>query len=149
KASLEAIRKKLSTEKPDSISAGRHTVGHANLVSGADNLEELVDCRLVLEAIIEDLPAKTQLFHELSRVTAPECVLASNTSCLSIEKIAESQDCKDRILGLHFFYPVDKMPLVEVISHPQTSKAALSRALSFVTALGKVPVAIKDGPGFL
>jgi 3-hydroxyacyl-CoA dehydrogenase/enoyl-CoA hydratase/3-hydroxybutyryl-CoA epimerase len=103
----------------------------------------------VVEAIVEDLAVKQQLFAELSRRLAPTAILASNTSSLSIDEIGQSASRRDRVVGMHFFNPVDRMPLVEIVAGSLTSELALCTASAFARRLGKTPVVVRDGPGFL
>lgn len=121
----------------------------AQPVIAATEIQMLTDADLVLEAVYEDRDLKTKVFKEVAAVVKKDCVIASNTSALSITKMATTVPNSQRFLGLHFFHPVDKMPLVEVISHPDAKPDALAKAMAFVSRLGKVPVAVKDGPGFL
>lgn len=105
-------------------------------------------CRLVIEAIVEDLAAKRALLARLAVELPASALLASNTSTLPIARLAEGLPAPERVLGLHFFSPVAKMPLVEIVRHPGTSGEVLERARRFVASLGKTPVVVADGPGF-
>lgn len=118
-------------------------------VKVSDSLTVFSDCQLVVEAIVEDTAKKRALLTELEKHVSDDCVIATNTS--SLELITLGQDLKkpDRFVGTHFFYPVDKMQLVEVISHPKSSAKATATAISFVTTLKKTPVNVKDSTGFL
>ncbi|MCZ6508685.1 MAG: 3-hydroxyacyl-CoA dehydrogenase NAD-binding domain-containing protein, partial [Acidobacteria bacterium] len=104
---------------------------------------------LVVEAIVERLDVKQKVFAELSRIVPEDTILASNTSSLSIEAIGRDVRHPERVIGMHFFNPVDKMPLVEVIVSPQTSSAVTDAIVALCGQLGKTPVVVKDGPGFL
>lgn len=110
---------------------------------------EMAGADLILEAVFEDLDVKGKVFSSLADVVSSECVFATNTSSLSVEEIASKVKYPERVVGLHFFHPVDKMPLIEVISHRKAAPSAVARALSFASKLDKVPVLVKDGPGFL
>lgn len=114
-------------------------------------LEEagLDGCDLVVEAVVENLAVKQELFADLSRRLAPTAILATNTSSLSIDDIGKVAARRERIVGLHFFNPVDRMPLVEVIAGSLTSETAVRTATTFARRLGKTPVIVRDGPGFL
>lgn len=105
-------------------------------------------CRLVVEAIVEDLDAKRSLLARLAVELPASALIASNTSTLPIARLAEGLPAPERVLGLHFFSPVAKMPLVEIVRHPGTSEEAVERARRFVASLGKTPVVVADGPGF-
>jgi len=104
---------------------------------------------VVIEAIIERLDAKQSLFKALEDVVAPDAVLATNTSSLSVAAIALGCKHRERVCGLHFFNPVPLMKLVEVISAPATSELTMEIATALSKTIGKVPVRVKDGPGFL
>ena len=104
---------------------------------------------LVIEAIVERLEPKQKLFAELEGIIAADAILASNTSSLSIAAIASHCTDKSRVCGLHFFNPVPLMKLVEVVVGPSTSADVTERAIAFAKAIAKVPVTVKDGPGFL
>ncbi|MDT8342074.1 MAG: 3-hydroxyacyl-CoA dehydrogenase family protein [Longimicrobiales bacterium] len=116
---------------------GAHEVGRA--VARAD---------LVVEAAPESLELKARLFREVDAAAPAHAVLASNTSSLSIAKIAEAVRDPSRVVGLHFFNPVHLMKLVEVVWSPATSEAVREAAVAFARRLGKEPVVVKDSPGF-
>lgn len=107
------------------------------------------DCDLVIEAIVENVAAKQALFAELTKVVRPDCVLASNTSALPIEELTATATSPGRTIGLHFFNPVSRMPLVELVLSPHTARVTAERTLAFAKALGKTPVICKSSPGFL
>jgi len=115
----------------------------------AESLADYAPCDAVIEAIVERLEPKQALFAELEAAVRPDCILASNTSSLSVAAIAARCTHKDRVCGLHFFNPVPLMKLVEVIVAPGTSADVAARATALSHRLGKVPVTVKDGPGFL
>lgn len=110
---------------------------------------DLADAELVLEAVLEDLPTKLAVLKDIEASVGPECVIASNTSSLPLSELSAALAKNDRFVGLHFFHPVDKMPLVEIVALKSTSRKALARAADVITKLGKIPVMVKDGPGFL
>jgi 3-hydroxyacyl-CoA dehydrogenase/enoyl-CoA hydratase/3-hydroxybutyryl-CoA epimerase len=113
------------------------------------SLEDFDVCDLVIEAIVENVEAKQKLFAQLSKVMSPDCVFASNTSALPLEELASTATNPGRIIGLHFFNPVGRMPLVEMVLGQHTTRATADRALAFVKALGKTPVICRSSPGFL
>ncbi|MCB2047986.1 MAG: 3-hydroxyacyl-CoA dehydrogenase [Novosphingobium sp.] len=115
----------------------------------ADGVADFAPCEAVIEAIIERLEPKQSLFAELEGVVAPDAIIASNTSSLSVAEIAAGCKTKDRICGLHFFNPVPLMRLVEVVVAPGTSQEVADRAVALSHKIGKDPVVVKDGPGFL
>ncbi len=118
-------------------------------ISGVVELDELADCDLVVEAIVENIDAKRQTFQALDETVKKSALFASNTSSLTITQIAMSTDRADRFLGLHFFNPVPVMKLVEVVRTILTSDESVDRAMAFVRTLGKEPVACRDNSGFI
>lgn len=104
---------------------------------------------LVLEAIFEDAEAKRGLYRALEPRMRPDALLATNTSSLPLERLADVLDRPDRFLGLHFFNPVAKMQLVEVVAAPGTDPAAVDRALAFTGAIRRLPLPVRSSPGFL
>jgi 3-hydroxybutyryl-CoA dehydrogenase len=107
------------------------------------------ECTLVIEAIVEKLDVKHRVFSELETVVSEDCVLASNTSSLSIASIGSALQHPHRVIGIHFFNPAPLMPLVEIIPAIQTSDATLSTAVNLINKWGKVGVVCKDTPGFI
>jgi 3-hydroxyacyl-CoA dehydrogenase/enoyl-CoA hydratase/3-hydroxybutyryl-CoA epimerase len=112
-------------------------------------LDGLKRADLVIEAVVENLEIKRRVFAEVAEQVVPEAIHASNTSSLSIDAIASDVPSPERVVGMHFFHPVDRMPLVEVVVGPRTSAVAVNTVASFARRLGKTPVLVKDGPGFL
>jgi 3-hydroxybutyryl-CoA dehydrogenase len=115
----------------------------------AGGMDEFAPCDVVIEAIVERLDIKRKFFADLEAVVRADTVLATNTSSLSVAAIAAGCTRKDRVCGLHFFNPVPLMKLVEVIEAPATSAEALALATQLSHLIGKVPVTVKDAPGFL
>ncbi|MEV0136921.1 3-hydroxyacyl-CoA dehydrogenase family protein, partial [Dactylosporangium sp. NPDC050688] len=109
---------------------------------------DLAGCDLVIEAVFEDPALKHKVFAEIQDVVAPDALLCSNTSTLPISLLADGVTRQQDFVGLHFFSPVDKMPLVEVIKGAATSDAALDRALGVVRQLKKTPIVVNDSRGF-
>ncbi len=112
-------------------------------------LEELADCDLVIEAVLEELELKREVFAELDRVTRPEAVLATNTSALSVAEIAEATTRPERVVGMHFFNPAPVLPLVEIVRVPKSSDEAVEAAYAWAERAGKQPVRCNDTPGFI
>jgi 3-hydroxyacyl-CoA dehydrogenase/enoyl-CoA hydratase/3-hydroxybutyryl-CoA epimerase len=104
---------------------------------------------LVIEAIVENLAVKQEVFAETAKHVAADAVLASNTSSLSIAAIGERTPHRERVVGMHFFNPVHRMPLVEVIAAEGSDAAAVNTVFAFTRKLGKTPILVKDSPGFL
>ncbi|HFG6905393.1 3-hydroxyacyl-CoA dehydrogenase NAD-binding domain-containing protein [Acinetobacter baumannii] len=109
---------------------------------------ELSDCDLVVEAVFEDRAVKAQVFKNIEQYLKPEAILASNTSTLPIGSLANACQYPNRVIGIHFFSPVERMPLVEVIVAPQTTDITLAHALDFIAQLRKTPIVVNDSPGF-
>ena len=118
-------------------------------IKGTTKLDQLAPCELVIEAAVENLEVKRQVFAALDAAVAPDAVLSSNTSSLSITEIAAHTKRPDRVLGLHFFNPVPLMKLVEIIRALTTSDASFQKAQEYVTQIGKTPVLCQDTPGFV
>jgi 3-hydroxybutyryl-CoA dehydrogenase len=112
-------------------------------------LSDLRDCDLVIEAVLEQLDLKREVFAELDRVTRPDAVLATNTSALSVSEIAESTQHPERVVGMHFFNPAPVLPLVEIVRTPRSSDEAVDAAYDWAERAGKQPVRCNDTPGFI
>ena len=142
---LESIREELED--------GRYSEGKArflgSLVSGSTGYEQFAGCDLVLEAVFEELDVKREVFGELERVVSPECVLATNTSSLSISEMASELEHPERVAGMHFFNPVAVLPLVEVIRAAETDDATLATVWDTAKKLRKRPVLSGDAPAFI
>jgi 3-hydroxybutyryl-CoA dehydrogenase len=112
-------------------------------------LADLAACDLVIEAIVEDLDAKRELFGELERVCAPDAILATNTSALSVTAIADSTDRPERVIGMHFFNPAPVLPLVEIVRTGRSAESVVDAAYAWAERVGKQPVRCNDTPGFI
>jgi 3-hydroxyacyl-CoA dehydrogenase/enoyl-CoA hydratase/3-hydroxybutyryl-CoA epimerase len=106
-------------------------------------------CDFVIEAVVEDLAVKQRVFAELARRLPARTILASNTSSLSLDAIGQLAAHRERIVGMHFFNPVERMPLVEVVVGRHTGRDAARAVAAFARKLGKTPVVVRDSPGFL
>ena len=113
------------------------------------DLADLADCDLVIEAALEELELKREIFAELDRVTRPDAVLATNTSALSVSEIAEATEQPQRVVGMHFFNPAPVLPLVEIVRARESSPAAVDAAYAWAERAGKQPVRCNDTPGFI
>ena len=120
-----------------------------NRFSFSNNLSDLADCGLIIEAIVENLAVKQQVFTALEKQVCDECILATNTSSLSVTAIAAACQNPQRVLGLHFFNPPPLMALVEVIPAIQTDPKLVQEAKELMQQWGKKPVVAKDTPGFI
>jgi len=131
---------KLSAEDRDAI-VGR--------LRGTTNLEDLKDCDIIIEAVVEDLAVKNEMWRTLDAVCGPDTIFASNTSSLTIADMAAATRRPERMVGLHFFNPVPVMKLVEVVKTIATDPAVFDTAFAFAKSLGKEPIVCKDNSGFV
>lgn len=118
-------------------------------ITFSTSTKDLAECDLIIEAIIENLEVKKKVFAQLESIISPNCILASNTSSLSIASIAAACKKPERVIGIHFFNPAPLMPLVEIIPAVQTSEATKIASRKLIDNWGKVTVLTKDTPGFI
>jgi len=130
----------------ETATSARDRLRTASLPAG---LGEFSECGLVVEAIVEGLDAKQSLFRALEGVVSPDCVLATNTSSLSVTSIASACQAPGRVVGMHFFNPAPVMPLVEIIPGAQTSSEVTGATRAIADGWGKVTVLAADSPGFI
>jgi 3-hydroxyacyl-CoA dehydrogenase/enoyl-CoA hydratase/carnithine racemase len=146
---VETIRGELTAQ----VAKGRYEEGKArflgSIVSTSTGYDGFADCDLVLEAVFEELPVKQQVFGEVEALVGPECLLATNTSSLSVTAMAEGLRRPERVVGMHFFNPVALMPLLELVRAAETDDATLATAYDVGTRLRKRPVVVRDAPGFV
>jgi 3-hydroxyacyl-CoA dehydrogenase / enoyl-CoA hydratase / 3-hydroxybutyryl-CoA epimerase len=152
----EAVAKGLSAiGKLYSQGVQRHALTKVEARAGMDRLSPaavdvpLRDTDIVIEAAVERMDLKKQLFQRLDALAGPRTILASNTSALSISELGAATAHPERVVGIHFFNPVHKMQLVEIVVGRQTSAEVVRRSIKFVQQIGKLPVVVKDSPGFL
>jgi 3-hydroxyacyl-CoA dehydrogenase/enoyl-CoA hydratase/carnithine racemase len=119
------------------------------LISGTTNLADFADAQFVLEAVFEDPQVKAKVFADLETVVSPECILATNTSSLSVSDMAAALAHPERVVGFHFFNPVAKMPLLEIARAEKTDDEALATAFAVGKALKKTCVLVADAPAFI
>jgi len=119
------------------------------LLTTTTDLGDLAGCELVIEAIVEELGPKRELFAALEGIVGPDAVLATNTSALSVTEIAGATERPERAVGMHFFNPAPLMPLVEIVRAERTGDDAFERAYAFGERLGKHPIRCHDTPGFV
>ena len=122
--------------------------GRARIVASTAPME-LRDVQFVIEAASEKIDIKKEIFRELSMQAGPKTIIATNTSALPVSELADCTVSPDRVIGLHFFNPVSRMKLVEVVVAKETSDETKERALAFVRQIGKLPIVVRDAPGFL
>ncbi|MFJ9416846.1 3-hydroxyacyl-CoA dehydrogenase [Streptomyces sp. NPDC101227] len=145
----EAIGRRLDRLAEKGRIASEERNAARDRLSPAASLAELADAALVVEAILEQLPAKQELFTALEDIVAADCLLATNTSSLSVTAVAGPLRHPGRVVGLHFFNPAPLLPLVEVISGFATDETAATTAYDTAAAWGKTPVRCADTPGFI
>lgn len=146
KQSLQAILLKLSEKGKISTEEMQNILGR---IYFAKQMSDFADCEMVIEAIIEDLAIKQSVFQDLEKIVGKNCILATNTSSLSIASIAAACQHAERVVGIHFFNPVPLMELVEIIPAVQTAENVTEKALHFVQKVKKKGVLTKDTPGFI
>jgi len=119
------------------------------MISGTVDYSGFADADIAIEAVVENMDIKKKVFAEVSGVLSSKAILASNTSSLSVTEMARASKDPSRVIGFHFFNPVHRMPLIEIITTEFTSQQTLVTTLEFAKKLGKTPVIVKDAPGFL
>ncbi len=142
---LEEVSYNKQTKGPDADRAIRF----APLLNATVSDAELARADLIVEAVVENLEVKKSLYARLEPLLKADAVLASNTSTIQITKLAQGLKRPDRFIGIHFFNPVRKMPLVEVIRGHETSDETVATAVAYAKNIGKSPIVVHDGPGFL
>lgn len=120
-----------------------------SLITIVDDLNQFHSADLVIEAIVEDIDIKKKLFFDLESIVTEDCILATNTSSLSVTDLASSCENSSRFIGIHFFNPAPLMPLVEVIPALQTDSSLVEHTLDLLNSWKKIPVVAKDTPGFI
>ena len=118
-------------------------------LQGTTELDDLADCDLIIEAVVEDLGIKNEMWRTLDELCSPETIFASNTSSLTIADMAAATSRPERMVGLHFFNPVPVMKLVEVVKTIATDPQVFDTAFEFAKSLGKEPIVCKDNSGFV
>jgi len=150
---LAAGHKRIASSMGRALERGKMTEQDRDTVlsriTGTTDLEDLRDCDLVIEAIIENLDLKKELFGSLDRITRPEVILASNTSSVSITALGAATSRPDKVAGAHFFNPVPVMKLVELVRALETSDETMDSLRTFGESMGKKVVTAQDTPGFI
>lgn len=149
KSLAKMAEKAVEKGKASAEEAQRQSADAFARIRGSRDRKELADCDLVVEAIVEDLAVKKALFADLGKLCKPGTILASNTSSFPIGEMAAASRRPKRFVGLHFFNPVQLMKLVEVVRTDAVDEDVFAAARSFGEAVGKLPVACKDTPGFV
>ncbi len=146
---LATIRRRLGRDVGRGrLSRERHDRTLARL-QGVESIDGLASSDLVIEAVVEDLPVKKDLFETLGEVCKEGTILASNTSSLSLSEMAASSGRPEQVIGIHFFNPPTVLPLVEVISSESTSQETIDAAMAFCDSIDRLTVRVKDSPGFI
>ena len=146
---IETIRGRFARLVEKGRMSGEEAEAAGARLSALESVAGLADCDAVVEAIFEDLETKRTLFREIEAVVHPDCIIASNTSSIPIASLARACEARGRVAGLHFFNPVPLMRLVEVITGPETHAATAEVLTALGKRMGRVPVTVKDAPGFL
>jgi 3-hydroxybutyryl-CoA dehydrogenase len=152
-AALGPARERIRQNLDGGVSRGKVTAEAASAALARISLATAVGdavaaADLVIEAVIEDLDVKRELFAEIAAVAPPTTTLATNTSSLSVARIAEAVPDAGRVVGMHFFNPVHVMKLVEVVTHDASDRAHVDRVAAAARAMGKEPILVRDAPGF-
>jgi 3-hydroxybutyryl-CoA dehydrogenase len=148
----ERARERIAHYLGRGVENGRLTVDERDAALGrlttTTEMADLAGCDLVIEAVVEELDAKREIFAELDRLL-PSAVLATNTSALSVGEIAAATGRPERVVGMHFFNPAPVLPLVEVVQAEASSDDAVDAAFAFAERIGKRPIRCRDTPGFV
>lgn len=142
-------RQKQVVDKLKEVVDRSESEGRKGEIVSASDFEALREADVIIEASAEDEQTKKAVLEKISQIAKKDCLIATNTSSLSVGKLADYVTDKKCFLGLHFFHPVEKMPLVELVPQNATSREAIGKASGFVCNLGKMPVSVKDSPSFL
>jgi len=146
---LGAIRKNLDRAVEKGKATAEHRDAALARIKGTTSLQDFASCDLVVEAVVEQLAVKEALFRELDRICGKSAILATNTSSISVTKIAAATSRPEQVIGMHFMNPVPVMKLVEVIRGLATSDATTKATVELADKLGKTPVEVRDFPGFV
>jgi 3-hydroxyacyl-CoA dehydrogenase len=146
-AVLAAAAASITADLPADVRS--HAPLASQLLRVTSDAAEAARCDLVLETIVESLPAKLRLYSQLQECIAPDAIVASNTSTIPIGRLADKVPDASRFCGMHFLHPVRHRRLVEIVCGPRTSQPTIAAATSHVRRIGRMPIVVRDGPGFL
>jgi 3-hydroxybutyryl-CoA dehydrogenase len=146
KTAVNASLKKLVEKQKVTEQVAKDIAARLNY---SESINSFSECGIIIEAIIENLEIKKKVFAEFENIVSDDCVLATNTSSLSIASVSSACKKPERVLGIHFFYPAQIMPLVEIISSLSTNESVLNEAKKLIDSWGKITVVAKDTPGFI
>jgi 3-hydroxybutyryl-CoA dehydrogenase len=138
----KAVRKEILTDEQAAL-----VLSNINCTSSLSKAVKEAD--LIIEAVVEDLTIKREIFGAMDASCMQHTILASNTSSLSIARLAEATKRPDKVLGMHFFNPAPAMKLIEVVQAPMTSKETVDSIIEFSNKIGKFPLIVRDSPGFI
>ncbi len=148
-AAMGRVLKSLSSQVEKGMLSAEDRDAAIGRMRTTTDIEELGSCGLVLESVVEDLEVKRRVFQELDRVCSDETILATNTSTLAVSDVAMATGRPDRVVGLHFFNPAPRMPLVEIVPAVTTDPVTVDTARRFAEDCGKDTVMVKDNAGFI
>lgn len=151
-AQLDKARQTIAENFDGAITRGKMTIAEKESALSSINFTPnfmMLKADIVIEAIVESIEIKKELFHKLAEINSTQAILASNTSSISITQIAQGVSNPSRVAGLHFFNPAHIMKLVEIISGAETSEEVINTLQALVRDIGKTPVLCKDSPGFI
>ena len=148
-AGMKKIDKFLSKSVEKEKITAQQREGILKRIKGTLDINDLAQCDLIVEAAIEDLKLKREMFQKLDEICNKDTILTTNTSSLTVIEIAEATKRQDKVVGLHFFNPVPLMPLVEVVRTIKTSDESFKTAWAFIEKIKKIPIAAKDNTGFI
>ncbi len=146
---LERIKKSMSRAVSRGKLSEEEMEAALGRITGTTEMSDLSDCDMVIEAAIENMNLKKEIFQELDDLCRPEAILATNTSSLSVTEIAAVTERADKVMGVHFFNPVPVMRLVELVSTILTSPTTVATVREVVEKMGKTPIMANDTPGFI
>ena len=146
---LDRIRKSIEKLVAKNKLTDAQAEGTMERIRGVVPLEELKSCDIVLESAPEDLDTKREILERLDEIVGEDCIIATNTSSLSVTRLASYVSRPGHFVGMHFFNPVPAMKLVEIVAGLRTTDSTLGLARDFAEKLGKLPIDVKDYPGFV
>ena len=146
---LDRIRKSIEKLVAKNKLTDAQAEGTMERIRGVVPLEELKGCDIVLESAPEDLEVKREILEKLNKIVSDDCIIATNTSSLSVTRLASFVSRPGHFVGMHFFNPVPAMKLVEVVAGLRTTDSTIQRVRDFAEKLGKLPIDVKDYPGFV
>ncbi len=148
-SALNNIKKNMQRQVNKKIIDSNQMLNALKNISTSNNLKDINDCNLIIEAVKEDFDIKANIFKELDQICSKDTILCSNTSSISINKLASATKRQNKVIGMHFMNPVPVMKLVEIINGRNTSKKTTDFVIEMVRIIEKIPVECNDSPGFV